>query len=40
MDKIPIVYLTSPVFHEIADNEKVSPNKKDEIEKLWTELTR
>ncbi|MHA1561983.1 MAG: 2-hydroxyacid dehydrogenase [Promethearchaeota archaeon] len=34
----PKIYLTSPVFHEIANHEKVSRDKKDKIEQLWLEL--
>ncbi len=34
----PKIYLTSPVFHEIANHQKVSEDKKDQIEKLWHEL--
>ncbi len=32
------IYLTSPVFHEIANHDKVSQGKKEQIEKLWREL--
>ena len=32
------IYLTSPVFHEIANHEKVSQGKKQRIEQLWLEL--
>ena len=38
MDIFPKVYLTSSVFHEIANHEKVSKDKKEQIEKLWQEL--
>ncbi|MHA1647526.1 MAG: NAD(P)-dependent oxidoreductase [Promethearchaeota archaeon] len=38
MKKLPRIYLTSPVFHEIADHEKVSQGRKEEIEQLWLEL--
>jgi lactate dehydrogenase-like 2-hydroxyacid dehydrogenase len=38
MKNPPKIYLTSPVFHEIADHEKVSQDKKEQIEHLWLEL--
>jgi len=38
MNKPPRIYLTSPVFHEIANHDKVSQDKKEQIEKLWREL--
>jgi len=34
----PKIYLTSPVFREIANHQKVSQDKKEEIEQLWREL--
>ncbi|QEE16601.1 NAD(P)-dependent oxidoreductase [Promethearchaeum syntrophicum] len=38
MKKLPKIYLTSPVFREIANHEKVSHKKKVQIERLWLEL--
>jgi len=38
MKILPRIYLTSPVFHEIAYHDKVSQDKKKEIEQLWREL--
>ena len=38
MGTLPKIYLTSPVFHEIANHDKVSQDKKEQIEKLWREL--
>ncbi len=38
MSTLPKIYLTSPVFHEIANHDKVSQGKKEQIEKLWREL--
>jgi len=38
MGIIPKIYLTSSVFREIANHEKVSPDKKEQIERLWLEL--
>ena len=38
MVTLPKIYLTSPVFREIANHQKVSQDKKDKIEKLWFEL--
>ncbi len=38
MKNLQRIYLTSPVFHEIANHDKVSQDKKNQIEQLWLEL--
>ena len=38
MGTLPKIYLTSSVFHDIANHDKVSQGKKEQIEKLWREL--
>ena len=38
MKRLPRIYLTSPVFHEIANHDKVSQEKREKINKLWREL--
>jgi len=38
MGTLPKIYLTSPVFFEIANHDKVSKDKREHIEQLWLEL--